>query len=1031
MAAFQVAPPEKFDFSNPEGWTKWIRRFERFREASGLSARSQENQVNTLIYTMGDEGDDILSSFGLGEDDKKNYDTVKEKFQGYFIKKHNVIFERAKFNMRSQLEGETIDSFVTALHGLAEHCNYRDLKEELIRDRMVVGLRDAALSEKLQMDPDLTLEKAVTIARQKEAVKKQQPLIRGDSRETNLSKDDLVPTNVDSVRNPNKRAGFQPTGSHKFSHKQASASPSQRRPSTQCYRCGGAFQRGHQCPAANAICHKCNRRGHFQEFCRSTYRVQEILDDESTQEEAQGTAFLGAVQERGIEINQPWRITISVNETPVVFKVDTGADVTVIPSSMVNADDLNVQLAPCSKQLCGPGNKTLSVDGQFRAHLTYKERSTVETIIVVSGLQMPLLGRPAISQLHLIQRLDTLCAQNNDPWPLVEYPQLFTGLGKLQGDYTIKLKPDATPHALLAPRHVPIPLLPKVKAELERMQSLGVITPVEEATDWCAGMVVVPKTSGEVRICVDLTKLNESVCREIHPMPSVDHTLGQLAGAKWFSKLDANSGFWQIPLSQESSALTTFITPFGRFRFNRLPFGITSAPEHFQRRIAAILGDLDGVAYQVDDILIHAKTKEEHDSILRKVLTRLSRENITLNREKCKFFQTKISFLGHTVDASGISPDPEKTRALQAMPPPSNPSEVRRFLGMANHLSKFLPDLANSTKPLRDLLSKNHQWIWDTPQKQSFEAIQAALTSPPVLALYDPNQYTIVSADASSYGLGAVLMQQQPDGHRQPVAFISRAMTQAEQMYAQIEKEALAITWACDRFNQYILGLRFHIETDHKPLVSLLGSKNLEELPLRVQRFRLRLMRYDFSISHVPGKDLIIADALSRAPDSGYKPQSSDLQQSEVEAYVDQIICSLPATEGRLEQIRREQQQDTVCQRLTQYCQQGWPSRDNLPGPFKPYLTIAAELSIKDNLLMRGRRIVVPAVLQKDILDRLHTGHQGITKCRQRARHSVWWLNISKQIEEMIRPPITSRPPMVQSWDRFVLLGSCNIPSCS
>ena len=158
------------------------------------------------------------------------------------------------------------------------------------------------------------------------------------------------------------------------------------------------------------------------------------------------------------------------------------------------------------------------------------------------------------------------------------------------------------------------------------------------------------------------------------------------------------------------------------------------------------------------------------------------------------------------------------------MPPPTNPSEVRRFLGMANQFGKFIPDLADTTKPLRDLLIKDHQWVWDHQQKQAFGAIKAALISPPVLALYDPNCSTTVSADASSFGLGAVLMQEQSDGSNQPVAFISRAMTKTEQMYAQIEKEALAITWACDRFQQYLLGLRFHIETDHKPLVPLLSS---------------------------------------------------------------------------------------------------------------------------------------------------------------------------------------------------------------
>ena len=327
MATIQVAPPEKFNFSSPEGWTKWIRRFERYRVASGLSAKPEENQVNTLIYTMGDEGDDILSSFGLGEEEKIKYDVVKEKFQGYFIKKHNVIFERARFNVRSQLEGESIDSFVTALHGLAEHCNFRDLKDELIRDRLVVGLRDAALSEKLQMNPDLTLEKAVVLARQKEAVRKQQPLLRGKVKETPFSEDPLP--KVDEVG--------RSTGTRK---------PTVRKPATQqCYRCGRPYHRGHQCPAINATCRKCQRRGHFQEVCRSTFRVQEVQDSFPQQEE-EDASFLGAVQARGIESSKPWKIQVSVNGSPVEFKVDTGADVTVIPRSMVTSGSLQVSLSP-------------------------------------------------------------------------------------------------------------------------------------------------------------------------------------------------------------------------------------------------------------------------------------------------------------------------------------------------------------------------------------------------------------------------------------------------------------------------------------------------------------------------------------------------------------------------------------------------------------------------------------------------------------------------------------------------------------
>ena len=190
-ATYQVSQPEPFDFSNPEEWPKWLRRFERFRQASGLTEKLEKVQVNTLIYCMGDAADDILRSFKLTEANLKVYETVKEKFESHFVKRRNVIFERAKFNNRKPEQGEPVDSFITALYTLAEHCNYGALYDEMIRDRIVVGLRNLSLSEKLQLDAGLTLATAVTKVRQAEAVKKQQPLLRGETLATAGRKLDL------------------------------------------------------------------------------------------------------------------------------------------------------------------------------------------------------------------------------------------------------------------------------------------------------------------------------------------------------------------------------------------------------------------------------------------------------------------------------------------------------------------------------------------------------------------------------------------------------------------------------------------------------------------------------------------------------------------------------------------------------------------------------------------------------------------------------------------------------------------------
>ena len=277
----------------------------------------------------------------------------------------------------------------------------------------------------------------------------------------------------------------------------------------------------------------------------------------------------------------------------------------------------------------------------------------------------------------------------------------------MEGAYHIKLQPEAEPFALSTPRSIALPLLPKVKQELERIEKMGVISKVNGPTDWCAGMVVAPKAAGSVRICVDLTKLNRSVCRERHILPTVDHILAQLSGAKVFTKLDANAGFWQVKLSKESALLTTFITPFGRFCFNRLPFGITSAPEYFQKRMSDILAGLEGVVCMIDDILIHGSTQEEHDQRLAAVLERLQQAKVTINQSVSS---PKVKFLGQILDGSGVQPDPDKVEAIQAMKAPTNITEVRRFLGMINQLSKFTPNLAQMAKSLRDLLCKKNQW---------------------------------------------------------------------------------------------------------------------------------------------------------------------------------------------------------------------------------------------------------------------------------------------------------------------------------
>ena len=279
-----------------------------------------------------------------------------------------------------------------------------------------------------------------------------------------------------------------------------------------------------------------------------------------------------------------------------------------------------------------------------------------------------------------------------------------------------------------------------------------------------------------------------------------------------------------------------------------------------------ILEGIPSVTCHVDDIVI-SSTPENYNETLKLVLDRLKTAGVTLNEDKCVFFATKIDYLGQVIGPNGISKDRKKVEAITEYPAPTDKAELRRFLGMVNQLMKFTPNLAEITKPLRDLLSKKSAWLWGSLQEKAFQQVKKELSSDVVLAMYSPHRETLLSADSSSYGLGAVLLQRQEDGEFRPVAYASRSMNETEQRYAQIEKEALAITWAMERWRELLLGMEnLKVETDHKPLIPLLSTKSLDELPARIQRFRIRLMKYSFKISHTPGKSMYTADALSRSP---------------------------------------------------------------------------------------------------------------------------------------------------------------------
>ena len=383
----------------------------------------------------------------------------------------------------------------------------------------------------------------------------------------------------------------------------------------------------------------------------------------------------------------------------------------------------------------------------------------------------------------------------------------------------------------------------------------------------------------------------------------------------------------------------------------------------------------------MDDVLTFGSNREEHDTQLVAVLPRLEKAGATLNKEKCEFRKQSIKFLGHIIDQDGIRADPEKTSAISNMEQPQFVSDLRRFKGIVNQLGKFSAQIAEISQPLREQLSNKRAWVWGPEQERSFLAIKQELAKPNVLMMiYNPQAKTVY-ADASSFRIGAVLLQLV--GQRwKPVTYASRPLSDTEKRYTQIEKEALAATWACDKFSTYVLRRPFLLESHHKLLIPLLNTKSLDDLPPRILRFRLRLAKYEYVAHHAPGKLLYTADAHSQA--STQEGSGEELRE-EVEAFVDFIAMpSLPVTAQRLQVYRKAQMEDPECSKVRKYCKTVWPGKGSIESSLKPYWEVRGLLTLCDDILLYNSSIVMPLSLRRETMSRIHEGHQGVERCRMR-----------------------------------------------
>ena len=1015
-----LAPQPLKDGSLAEGWKRFKREFAQFLEATDRTEVDGKVKTAILLRVIGPRGNDIYENFDLEGTDRKDYTKVVGKFDDFCKPQEETFIARHRLLCMKQ-EGLSVEEFETKLRTQARYCKLGDLSDDLICHALVEGVDDKKLRDKLLMkacEQELKLPMAIKIARDFVTASAHMKELGEESQETAHR----------LYEKRDEKHGDKSKGTQK-TKKEVKNGP--------CGFCGMEHRKGN-CPAYGKECVYCHKKNHFERVCRQKKEDEECKAIESRPGDEYDELFVIEQQPAVSKQGKRLLTTLHHEKGSIVCQLDTASSRNVMSGK---------EYRSIGKPPLKPSNVTLitynggEMKSQGMVELKVKEmQKPIQFEVVETSLRpYPLLGCETCIGMNIVQVPDHAYAMKEKQGITTEeileqYDEIFKGVGVMEGEYDIEINKTVKP-VQHRPRRTPIMMRDDIIKKVKELEKYGILSRVEEPTEWISSQVAVRKPNGSIRLCLDPKDLNKAIVRNHYQIPTLDDILPKLAKSKCFSLLDAKDGFWHVVLSEKSRKLTTFWTPVGRYCWTRLPFGLSSSPEEYQRRLHMALDGLLGVEVIADDILIFGtgdtalEARVEHDKNLIRLLDRVKDRGIKINREKMKLHLSEVKYMGHVLTAEGIRADPDKIQGIQDLKEPETASDIKSFLGSVNYLARYIPNLSQTAAPLRASVEQK-EFCFDEEARKVWNKLKEMIAEDTLLRYYDPEKPVVIECDASGRGLGAVLLQE-----GKPVYFASRTLSEAETRYHPIELECLAVVFACGKFDQYIYGKKdLKIMSDHRPLESIV-KKDMEKSPMRLEKMLMSLQRYGFELQYKPGKDQAIADMLSRAATT----RSDD--RSKAEVFMNEIDDSRPEeftdmSDKRLIRMREFGEKDEVYRALRDQIGRGWPVKRKSCDPLiQNYWTFAEELDEKDGLVYKGKRLVIPTNMVDEITRTLHSAHGSADAMMLRARDLLFWPGMWEHLKrtaeeckdcQRTKPANQKQPLQVHEFPkhRFVKVGT-------